>query len=1065
MTKTKSSHDTWRPAGGKPPTGNEDRQDHQKRGYRSRSPSRDRKRSPPPRNPRKRKVVVDTYIPGASPSNEPSGPPRERERERDFDHRGRDRDREHREREHRDRDHRDKDRDHRDTRDHRDHRDHRERDRGDRGDRGDRDRDRNRDRDRRRERSRSRDRRRSPTPRRRSASPLRPSHDEPPKPQEAQSHIDLQVQSVVHSKSPKRLHSDSPGNRSSKRSKREGRSRSPRRRSPENRATSHKHRSRRSRSRSPRRRSPAEPRKSRRDSPGRKDEFEGTRNREPERRHRSPFEKDVGAPRGPRYRSPLRSERYHKGHPGSYDREFSPRRSHSPSSFSKGRPDKRPRRRKSPRHRKQSPLPRNSNSPGPQRPTTDSPDDIISTLATKKGSNDNAPREETHRELDSRSRLSAEPSSSKHGISAKPISHHPSTEPVRSLSPWSKRRHLGDAPPLRDNRSRESLRPSRPAPPPFSKGPREKDFDRRGPPPPSNARSRRRKQRRGAETYNPGDERYRNSASPHREFGTGSNAMLAGSNAQDYPDEDDRASSVSSIDSRGNHRRSIEKSPYSGRHERKIESNETNAPAPDDAAPSPKETGTPEQQPPPPASPPPPPPAESREDREDRDAALMPPPNAPRGPRSESLLDVPPKPSPIDASKGKVRFSLSGTTPKGKLPTGPRNQEFGFVRRVPGTASNSVPVAPRKHVTPTSAFTEAPPPAPKATKTLPTPRVLISRKLPFDRVGLVGEGTYGQVFKAKNWVTGQLVALKRVRMTAEKDGFPITAAREIKILQSLAKGRDGDKIIHLLDNMVEQNGFYMIFEYMDHDLTGILHHPTYRLTEANIKDLAHQFFSGLAHIHRSGILHRDIKSSNILINRHGCLKIADFGLARQYDKLRSDQHYTNRIITLWYRPVEILLGETVYTTGPDVWSAGCVFMELFTRKAIFQGSNEITQLDIIWNLLGTPTFSSWPGWKDTAWYSMLRPEHYYKPIFNDRFKRSVPADALALAARIFTYDPKKRPTAEEVLADPYFTNEPKAERTVSIETIEGEWHELESKKNRKREREERQNAARQAKQP
>ncbi|KAK6347118.1 kinase subunit of RNA polymerase II carboxy-terminal domain kinase I [Orbilia brochopaga] len=536
--------------------------------------------------------------------------------------------------------------------------------------------------------------------------------------------------------------------------------------------------------------------------------------------------------------------------------------------------------------------------------------------------------------------------------------------------------------------------------------------------------------------------------------------MPAGSNPQDYADEYDQASSVSSIDSRGNDRRSIERSPYGGRHEHRPESTENMPPSLDDAAPSPKDAGTPEQQPPPPASPPPPPPPV--ESRAERDAALMPPPNAPRGPRGDSSLDASPKPSPIDASKGKVRFSLSGTTPKGKLPTGPRNQEFSLMRRVLGTASNSVPVAPRKHGAPTSAFNEAP--APKATKTLPTPRVLISRKVPFDRVGLVGEGTYGQVFKAKNWVTGQLVALKRVRMTAEKDGFPITAAREIKILQSLAKGRDSDKIIHLLDNMVEQNGFYMIFEYMDHDLTGILHHPTYRLTEANIKDLAHQFFSGLAHIHRSGILHRDIKSSNILINRHGQLKIADFGLARQYDKLKKDQHYTNRIITLWYRPIEILLGETVYTTGPDVWSAGCVFMELFTRKAIFQGSNEISQLDIIWNLLGTPSLSTWPGWKDTAWYSMLRPEHYYKPIFNDRFKRTVPADALALALRIFTYDPKKRPTAEEVLADPYFTNEPKAERTVSIETIEGEWHELESKKNRKREREERQNAARQAKQ-
>ncbi|KAJ6256659.1 hypothetical protein Dda_8524 [Drechslerella dactyloides] len=752
------------------------------------------------------------------------------------------------------------------------------------------------------------------------------------------------------------------------------------------------------------------------------------------------------------------------GHPSSYERDISPRRSRSPHSFSKSRSDKRPRRRKSPHRRNQSPVPRNSDSPAHQRPSTGSSDDVISALATKKETVDNAPREDTHHKLEDGPRMSAEPASPKPETASKSGENPPPLEPVRSLSPYSKRRNLGDAPPLRDTRGRETIRP-RPGQPPFPKGPREKDFDRRGPPPASNARSRRRKQRRGVDTYSAGDEHYRRTPSPHRSSGPGSKAMPGGSHPQDYADEYDRASSVSSIDSRGNDRRSTERSPYSGRRERRADPVENNATAQDDVPPSPKDADELEHQALPPASPPPPPPpsAESSS-RAERDAALMPPPNAPRGPRGDSSLDASPKPSPIDASKGKVRFSLSGTAPKGKLPTGPRNQEFGLMRRVLGTASNSVPVAPRKHGAPsTSTPSEAP--TPKATKTLPTPRVLISRKVPFDRVGLVGEGTYGQVFKAKNWVTGHLVALKRVRMTAEKDGFPITAAREIKILQSLAKGRDSDKIIHLLDNMVEQNGFYMIFEYMDHDLTGILHHPSYRLTEANIKDLAHQFFSGLAHVHRSGILHRDIKSSNILINKHGMLKIADFGLARQYDKLKKDQHYTNRIITLWYRPVEILLGETVYTTGPDVWSAGCVFMELFTRKAIFQGSNEITQLDIIWNLLGTPTHATWPGWKDTAWHSMLRPEHYHKPIFNERFKRTVPADALALASRIFTYDPKKRPTAEEVLADPYFTNEPKAERTVSIETIEGEWHELESKKNRKREREERLSAARQAKQP
>src|SRR5436190_2993696 len=112
----------------------------------------------------------------------------------------------------------------------------------------------------------------------------------------------------------------------------------------------------------------------------------------------------------------------------------------------------------------------------------------------------------------------------------------------------------------------------------------------------------------------------------------------------------------------------------------------------------------------------------------------------------------------------------------------------------------------------------------------------------------------------------------------------------------------------------------MVFEYMDPDLTGILNHPTYTLTLANIKHLAKQFFEGLEYLHHRGILHRDIKGSNILLNNDGQLKIADFGLARSYNKRKKGLDYTNRIITLWYSPVEILLGHTAYNAAVDIWS-------------------------------------------------------------------------------------------------------------------------------------------------
>jgi CTD kinase subunit alpha len=113
----------------------------------------------------------------------------------------------------------------------------------------------------------------------------------------------------------------------------------------------------------------------------------------------------------------------------------------------------------------------------------------------------------------------------------------------------------------------------------------------------------------------------------------------------------------------------------------------------------------------------------------------------------------------------------------------------------------------------------------------------------------------------------------------------------------------------------------MVLEYMDHDLTGLLAHPEITFTLGNLKSLNHQMLSGLAYLHDQGILHRDLKGSNILLNASGELKLADFGLARLYSKKRKAD-YTNRVITLWYRGPELLLGETSYGAEVDMWSAG-----------------------------------------------------------------------------------------------------------------------------------------------
>lgn len=284
---------------------------------------------------------------------------------------------------------------------------------------------------------------------------------------------------------------------------------------------------------------------------------------------------------------------------------------------------------------------------------------------------------------------------------------------------------------------------------------------------------------------------------------------------------------------------------------------------------------------------------------------------------------------------------------------------------------------------------------------------------------VVGSGTYGKVFKAIHVYTKALVALKKIRMEGEKDGFPVTAVREIKLLQSLKH----DNIVSLQEVMVEKNDCFMVFEYLSHDLTGLLNHPTFKLEHSHKKHLAKQLFEGLDYLHRRGVLHRDIKAANILVSNTGQLKLADFGLARFYAK-RRQLDYTNRVITIWYRPPELLLGETQYGPAVDIWSAACVMIEIFTKHAIFPGDGgEINQLEKVYNILGTPTRAEWPGLVDMAWFELLRPTERKPNVFAEKYKDRLTPAAFELMQAMFRYDPAERPTAGDVLEHPYFTTE------------------------------------------
>ncbi|RKP07913.1 kinase-like domain-containing protein [Thamnocephalis sphaerospora] len=315
----------------------------------------------------------------------------------------------------------------------------------------------------------------------------------------------------------------------------------------------------------------------------------------------------------------------------------------------------------------------------------------------------------------------------------------------------------------------------------------------------------------------------------------------------------------------------------------------------------------------------------------------------------------------------------------------------------------------------------------------------------YERLGQVGEGTYGKVYKARNRETGQLVALKRIRMETERDGFPITAMREMKLLQSMCH----ENVLKLYEVMILKGSVYLVFEYMDYDLAGVLAHPKLQYDESHAKCLLRQLLEGLRYLHKKGVLHRDIKGSNLLLNKCGDLKLADFGLARLHRRGRNAD-YTNRVITLWYRPPELLLGETKYGPEVDVWGAGCIMLELLTGKAPFQGQDEISQLEQVYNTLGTPDTERWPGVVDLPWYHLVRPKEARPSAFRERYASLLSPAALELAEQLLSMNPAGRPSAEEALEHRYFSEKPLACSPASLPCIEGDWHEFESKQRNKR---------------
>ncbi|KAL4462905.1 hypothetical protein ABPG72_018796 [Tetrahymena utriculariae] len=288
----------------------------------------------------------------------------------------------------------------------------------------------------------------------------------------------------------------------------------------------------------------------------------------------------------------------------------------------------------------------------------------------------------------------------------------------------------------------------------------------------------------------------------------------------------------------------------------------------------------------------------------------------------------------------------------------------------------------------------------------------------YEKLNKLGEGTYGVVYKAREKTTKELYALKKIRLESEDEGIPSTAIREISLLKELQH----PNVVRLHDVIHSNKKLVLVFEFVDQDLKKFMNNFKDKGLDPHIiKSLLYQLLKGIEVCHKNKILHRDLKPQNLLISKECILKLADFGLARASGI--PVKNYTHEVVTLWYRPPDVLLGSKHYSTSIDIWSIGCIFAEMVNLKPLFPGNSETDELKRIFKLTGTPSVEKWPGLADLPnWKADAFEKYPGEPLQNICPK--LDELGLDLLGKMLRCNPQERITAKAGLEHPYFNDIP-----------------------------------------